>query len=102
MKYLFILAIALAAACGKEESGTTKTPGLTVPTDAPKAALDKAIADTKTLIERKQSDAKALIEKIKTDATKATIYQAEYDQLQKDIADLQAKLDGYVKEAAGK
>ena len=99
MKYLFILAIALAAACGKDETPKTGTPGLTIP-GAPD--LQKAIADTKVLIERKQADAKALLEKVKTDATRATTYQAEYDQLQKDIADLQAKLDSYVKEAAGK
>lgn len=33
---------------------------------------------------------------------KAATYQSEYDKLLKDIADLQTKLDGYVKEAAGK
>jgi hypothetical protein len=103
MKYLAILVIALAAACGKEEA---KTPDLTVPTpaatDGSKVALDKAIADTKALIEKKQADATALLEKVKTDPMKAATYQAEADKLQKEIADLQAKLDGYLKEAAGK
>lgn len=116
MKYLFILAIALAAACGKEEP-KAQTPGLTVPdkpavtvpekpavpdTSASKAALDKAIADTKALIAQKQTDADALLKKIKSDPMKAATYQSEYDKLLKDIADLQTKLDGYVKEAAGK
>lgn len=122
MKYAFILAIALAAACGKEEpaaktpsapTGTGKPP-LTVPeqpaaekpavpaTDTAKAALDKAIADTKALIAQKQTDADALLKKIKSDPMKAATYQSEYDKLLKDIADLQTKLDGYVKEAAGK
>jgi hypothetical protein len=120
MKYAFILAIALAAACGKEETPTTPAapggtkPPLTVPdqptvekpavpaTDTTKAALDKAIADTKALIEKKQADAKALLDKIKTDPMKAATYQAEADKLQKEIADLQTKLDGYMKEAAAK
>ncbi|MCK6461575.1 MAG: hypothetical protein L6Q95_16965 [Planctomycetes bacterium] len=118
MKYAFILAIALAAACGKEETPATpggtkiEKPPLTVPeqpaaekpavpaTDTAKAALDKAIADTKALIEKKQADAKALLDKIKSDPMKAASYQAEADKLQKEIADLQTKLDGYMKEAA--
>jgi hypothetical protein len=117
MKYLWILALALAAACGKEEPAPSKTtpgtkPPLTVPdqpaaekpavpsTDAAKAALDKSIADTKALIEKKQADAKALLDKVKTDPMKAATYQAEADKLQKEIADLQTKLDGYMKEAA--
>lgn len=120
MKYLWILALAFAAACGKEETSTTpggtsiEKPPLTVPdqpaaekpavpsTDTAKTALDKTIADTKALIEKKQADAKALLDKMKTDPMKAATYQAEADKLQKEIADLQAKLDGYMKEAAAK
>jgi len=118
MKYLLVIAIALAAACGKEETPTTKTlkmapgakPPLTVPekpaatpsTDAAKATLDKAIADTKALIEKKQADAKALLDKTAKDPMNAATYKAEADKLQKEIADLQAKLDGYMKEAAAK
>jgi hypothetical protein len=120
MKHLWILVLALAAACGKEETGTTpggtkiEKPPLTVPdqpaaekpaapaTDTAKATLDKAIADTKALIAKKEADAKALLEKMKTDPMKAATYQAEADKLQKEIADLQTKLDGYMKEAAAK
>jgi len=115
MRYAWILALALAAACGKEEAKTPTTPGtkmetpktespeLTVPdTDAAKAALEKSIADTKALIEKKQADAKALLEKVKTDPMNAATYKAEADTLNKEIADLQTKLDGYMKEAAGK
>ena len=121
MKYLAILAIALAAACGKEET-TTKTPELTVPktpevtapktpatetpavpsTESAKAALDQAIADTKALIEKKQTEASALLGKIKSDPMKAATYQTEYDKLMKEIADLQTKLEGYQKQATGK
>ena len=106
MKYLFILAIAFAAACGKEEP-KAQTPGLTVPaapgaTDASKTALDRAIADTKDLIAKKQTDADALLAKIKADPMSAATYQTEYDKLLKDIAELQTKLDGYMKEAAAK
>jgi predicted nucleic acid-binding Zn-ribbon protein len=104
MKYLAILVIALAAACGKEEA---KTPDLTVPeapaaTNPSKTALDQAIEDTKALIAKKESDAKALAEKIKADPMKAATYQGEYDKLSKEISDLQAKLDGYMKEATSK
>jgi hypothetical protein len=121
MKHALILAIALAAACGKEETPKPKTdpmapgakvetppltvpeqPAATPPTDTAKATLEKAIADTKALIERKQADAKALLDKIKTDPMKAATYQAEADKLQKEIADLQAKLEGYMAEAAAK
>jgi hypothetical protein len=119
MKYLFILALALAAACGKEETPKEKTtpmaPGAKVETNAPKAetpampstdaakaALDKSIADTKALIEKKQADMTALLDKAKTDPMNAANYKAEADKLQKEIADLQKKLDGYMQEAAGK
>lgn len=115
MKYALILVIALAAACGKEETPTTPggtKPPLTVPdqpavekpaapsTDTTKATLDKAIADTKALIEKKQADAKALLDKMAKDPMNAATYKAEADKLQKEIADLQTKLDGYMKEAA--
>lgn len=113
---VLVLALALVAACGKEESATTppaekpamEMPGTEAPkppdaasTDAAKAALEKAIADTKALIEKKQADAKALLDKVKTDPMKAAEYKAEADKLQKEITELQAKLEGYMKEAAG-
>jgi len=117
MKHLVILVLALAAACGKEETPAQKTmtpgskvgtPALKVPetpavpsTDTAKAALQKSIADTKALIEKKQADAKALLDKAKSDPMKAMDYKAEADKLQKEIADLQTKLEGYMKEAAG-
>jgi hypothetical protein len=104
-----LVVLALVAACGKEETPTTppapspgvqapKAPSAT-PTDASKAALDKAIADTKALIEKKQADAKALVEKMKADPMNAAQYKAEADKLQKEITDLQAKLEGYMREA---
>jgi len=125
MKHLVILVLGLAAACGKEEAppktNTTTPPAMTpekmpekapetaVPevkatpsVDAAKEALQKSIADTKALIEKKQADAKALLDKAKADPMKAMQYKAEADKLQKEIADLQTKLDGYMKEAAGK
>jgi predicted nucleic acid-binding Zn-ribbon protein len=107
MRQLSILVIAFVAACGKEETPAAKTPALNVPEAAPsvdkaKSALDKSIADTKALIEKKQADMKALLEKVKTDPMKAATYKAEADQLQKEITDLQTKLEGYMKEAAGK
>jgi hypothetical protein len=110
MKYVWILALALAAACGKEEAKTPTTPGtkmetppMTVPdTGAAKAALDKSIADTKALLEKKQADAKALLDKAAKDPMNAATYKAEADKLNKEIADLQTKLEGYMKEAAGK
>jgi len=88
MKHLVILVLALAAACGKEETPAQKTmtpgskvgtPALKVPetpavpsTDTAKAALQKSIADTKALIEKKQADAKALLDKgAKADAADA-------------------------------
>lgn len=116
MKYAWILALALVVACGKEEptaktpttpgakveTPKTETPPLTVPdTDAAKAALDKSIADTKALIEKKQADMKALLDKAAKDPLNAAKYKAEADTLKKEIADLQTKLDGYMKEAAG-
>ncbi|HEX5137067.1 MAG TPA: hypothetical protein VFY93_08855 [Planctomycetota bacterium] len=119
MKYAWILALGLVVACGKEEAPAQKTmptvpgtrvetpkaetPPLTVPdADAAKAALDKSIADTKALLEKKQADAKALLDKAKTDPMNAASYKTEADKLQKEIADLQAKLDGYMREAAAK
>ena len=114
MKHLIVV-LALVAACSKEEPPATKTmpmvPGGKVETPKtpatpaaadPKAALDKSIADTKALIAKKEADMKALLDKAKSDPMNAAQYKAEADKLQKDIADLQAKLEGYVKEAAGK
>lgn len=128
MKHLIIVVLAFVAACSKEEPAakTPTTPPLTVPekpavkapeapaaetpkapapgpsVDAAKAALDKSIADTKALIAKKEADAKALLDKAKADPMKAMQYKEEADKLQKEIADLQAKLEGYMKEAAGK
>lgn len=122
MKHLLILVLAFAAACGKEEkpakAPTTETatppvkaPEVPVPemkeipvpsVDAAKVALDKSIADTKALIEKKQAEAKALLGKVKGDPMNAATYTTEAEKLQKEIADLQKKLDGYMKEAAGK
>jgi hypothetical protein len=126
MRHLVILAIALAAACGKDEPAKPSAPALTVPekpavkapetpavetpkapaagpsVDAAKAALDKSIADTKAMIAKKEMDAKALLDKAKSDPMKAMQYKEEADKLQKEIADLQTKLEGYMKEAAGK
>jgi hypothetical protein len=123
MKYAILLALVVAAACGKEEASTggagrpaygtpsgtptpaptpSATPSATPTMDSAKAALEKAIADTKALIEKKQADAQALLQKATSDPMNATKYKAEADTLQKEIADLQAKLEGYLKEAAGK
>jgi peptidoglycan hydrolase CwlO-like protein len=106
MKYAIILALALAAACGKdEEAKTPGTPSLTVPEsatpsmDQSKSALEKSIADTKALIEKKQAELDPLLKKITSDPMNAATYKAEADKLQKEIADLQTKLDGYMKEA---
>ncbi len=116
MKHLIIV-LALVAACGKEETPAKKTtpaktpeaPAVETPkppaepsVDAAKAALDKSIADTKALIAKKEADAKALLDKAKSDPMKAMQYKEEADKLQKEIADLQTKLEGYMKEAAGK
>lgn len=114
MKYVLIVALALAAACGKEEAPTKpmtipaapgtkvetpKAPATATPTDAAKTALEKSIADTKALIEKKQADMKALTEKMAKDPMNAATYKAEADKLQKDITELQTKLEGYMKEA---
>lgn len=117
MKHLIVV-LALVAACSKEEPPAQKTmpkaptkaaPKVEAPkvqpapsTDAAKAALDKSIADTKALLTKKEADMKALLAKAKSDPMNAAQYKAEADKLQKEVADLQAKLDGYVKEAAGK
>lgn len=127
MKHLLIIVLAFAAACGKDEppaktpTTTPKTETATPPVKAPevrvpemkeipavpsvdaaKVALDKSIADTKALIEKKQAEVKALGEKAKAEPMKALRYKADSDKLRKEIADLQKKLDGYTKEAAGK
>ena len=101
MKYLAILVIAFAAACGKEDKPSTITvpmaPGATV--EPGKAAVDQAITDTKALIAKKQADLKALTDKVAKDPMNAATYQAEIEKLQKDLADLQTKLEGLMKEA---
>jgi peptidoglycan hydrolase CwlO-like protein len=105
MKHFWIVVIALAAACGKEEPPAAGTPPLKVPEAAPskdKSGLEKSVADTKALIERKQADMKALLEKVKSDPMNAATYKAEAEKLQKEIEDLQAKLESHAEDAGGR